>query len=419
MVGDPSHTPWVMTMNGEGVASARRPPDGPLRRRIAGTDVSTIIFSSGTSGQLKALLLSRAGVEMAVTSFAAWDLAPGDGILVALPLSIFQQRLMIYAALRADCDILLSDSVNLFRSLKVLSPSVVLGPPALFETVEKRFDALPGWRYALLALLSTLCAVLPAGARARVRRHLFAEAHEAFGGRVRVLLTGSAPSKPSTLALYERAGIPLYQSYGLAEVGFIAWNRPGRNRALSVGHPVVPGSVTIAEDGEILVALDTPQAIGYYGVDPEEEQRTFLGGGRIATGDLGCFDGDGFLHITGRKKNLILLQSGEKIQSELLERRLGEVPGVECAVVVGGDPLPGLVALVAIDPSAGAEDEARVRDEVQRVVNTLNNGVKPGARIVRFIITRMPFKPKTGLVTRNLKIDRKAVVKIFEKELRA
>ena len=417
-VGNRDGHPWVLVMNEAGSAGAvRTPADNGLRRRIAGTDVCTVIFSSGTSGQLKALLLSRAGVEVVIASLVDdWSMGPGDGILVALPLSIFQQRLMVYAALRTGTDILLTDSANLFRAFKTLRPTIILGPPALFEVVEKRFDAMPRWRLRALAALSVLLAVAPSGVRARWRRRLFREAHEAFGGRVRVLITGSAPSKRSTLSLYGHAGLPLYQAYGLAEVGFIAWNRPGRNRLQSVGRPVVPGSVTIADDGEILITLPQPQSIGYFGIDSDEERRTFLPDGRIATGDLGRIDRNGFLHITGRKKNLILLQSGEKIQPEPIETPLAAIAGVERAVVMGGGELPGLVAVLAIDPEAGAEEETRIRAEAQAAVDALNARVKLGSRVTRFILTRVPFRPETSLVTRNLKLDRKAVARYFEKE---
>lgn len=388
--------PWIVTIDAEPAPAAVRPAgDRGLRARIRGTDVCTVIFSSGTSGLLKALLLSRAGVEDTIEALAGdWALGPGDGLLVALPLSIFQQRLMIYASLRRDADILLTDSLNLFRSFKALQPTVVLGPPALFETVEKRFHAQP-----------------------RRGRKLFGFAREAFGGRIRVLLTGSAPSKRSTLEFYRRAGIALYQCYGLAEVGFIAWNRPGHDRLMSVGRPIVPGSVQIAGDGEVILALPHPQSIGYFGVDPAEEARTFLPDGRIATGDLGHLDRAGFLHLTGRKKNIILTQGGEKIHPESLEHELGVVAGVERAVVIGGADLPGLVSVIAVDPACSDGDEARIRADVQRAVDGLNSRVKPSSRITRVLVTRVPFRPETGLVTRNLKLDRRAVQRYFEREL--
>ncbi|MCY1079440.1 AMP-binding protein [Archangium lansingense] len=420
-VGNRGGHAWVMVMNApETPAATVRPPtDNGLRRRVRGTDACTVIFSSGTSGRLKALLLSRAGVDVTVDALANdWELTRGDGILVALPLSIFQQRVMIFAALRKDTDILLTDSVNLFRSFKALRPTIVLGPPALFEAIEKRFLALPELRRRALLLVSRALGLFTwKSLRARLRRWLFQSTHEAFGGRIRVLLTGSAPSKPSTLDFFEFAGLPLFQAYGLAEVGFIAWNRPARNRFSSVGHPIVPNSVSLAEDQEIILSLPHPQSIGYFGVERSEEALTFLPDGRIATGDLGKFDQEGYLYITGRKKNIILLQSGEKVHPETLEVDLAAIPGVERAVVVGGGEIPALVAIVAVDPECTAEQEARIRTDVQSAINRVNLRVKPASRIARFIVTRVAFRPETGLVTRNLKLDRQAIHRRFEREL--
>src|SRR5579872_2570993 len=141
---------WAITINEAGSSPAAVRPDASkqgLLQRLRGTDACSVIFSSGTSGQLKALLLSRAGVDATIDAFANdWQMTPDDGILVALPLSVFQQRLMVYAALRKDTEILLTDSANLFRSFKVLRPTIVLGPPALFEAIENRFHALPPLR---------------------------------------------------------------------------------------------------------------------------------------------------------------------------------------------------------------------------------------------------------------------------------
>jgi long-chain acyl-CoA synthetase len=414
--------PWIIAMDvptmNTAAAVRRNACEGKLLRRIRGTDVCTVIFSSGTSGQLKTLLLSRAGVDVTIDALANdWELGRADGILVALPLSIFQQRLMVYAALRKDTHILLTDPANLFRGFKALRPTVVLGPPALFETIENRFHSLPPVRRQFARFGSGALAVVP-GRRWKqsLRRRLFHSTHEALGGRVRILLTGSAPSKLSTLRFFQSAGLSLFQAYGLAEIGFIAWNRPGRNRFLSVGRPLIPGSVTLAEDGEIIVSVSHPQAIGYLGVDRTEEARTFLPDGGIATGDIGRFDRAGFLYITGRKKSVILLQSGEKISPESLELQLGTPAGVNRVVVIGGD-MAGLGAIVAVDPDCAAEEEARIRSAVWAAIERVNGQVKHSSHIVRFLITRVPFDVGTGLVTRNLKVDRAAVQRRFAAEL--
>lgn len=413
--------PWVMVIDGAEetpAKSVRVAGDGELVRIARATDLCTVIFSSGTSGQLKALLLSRAGVDLVVDALAdGWDIAPGDGVLVALPLSIFQQRILIYAALRKDANILFTDPASLFHSFRALRPSFVLAPPALFEAIENRHAETlqeERWRWRVSRVLG----LLPhRPLRERLRRKLFPHLVEDFGGRVRFLVTGSAPSKSSTLALYERAGMPLYQAYGLAEAGFVAWNRPGANRPMTVGRPIVEGTVTIAADNEIILTMPHPQAIGYFRLGAAEETAVFLGGGRIATGDLGAFDRDGYLAITGRKKNLILRQSGEKISAEALEAKLAAVSGVERAVVIGGGDLPWLVAIAAVDPACDVAAETQVRAAVAQTIAVHNRDAKAAERIDRTLITREPFTPENGLLTRNLKLDRNAIRRHFEPEL--
>jgi long-subunit acyl-CoA synthetase (AMP-forming) len=420
-VGNQGHLPWVLVMNDPNAPEARVRPcaEGELLEIVRRTDACTVIFSSGTSGQLKALVLSRKGVDVCVDSLANdWEMSPNDSILLALPLSIFQQRVMLYAALRKDTKVLFTSSANLMRSLAALRASIVLGPPALFESIERRFDALPRLRNFLLRTTSRLAQLIPSrGLRAALRRRLFRGAHAAFGGRVRVLLTGSAPSKLSTLAFYERAGLPLFQVYGMAEVGFIAWNRPGRNRPPSVGRPIIPGSVIIADGGEIVISVPHRQTISYLGVPQAEASRTFLPDGRVATGDVGYLDRQGYLHITGRKKNVIVLASGEKVHPESLEQELAVIPGIDRVVVLGGEDLPGLVALVAIDPATSAQDEAKLSAAVRGAMERLNATRSPPTRLTRFLITRQPFNVETGLVTRNLKVDRRAVQRRFASEL--
>jgi len=188
---------------------------------------------------------------------------------------------------------------------------------------------------------------------------------------------------------------------------------------MTVGRPVAGTSVTIAADGEILIDMPHRQAIGYFGVDQAEEAAVFLPNGRIATGDLGAFDRDGYLSITGRKKNLILRQSGEKVSVEAVEAKLAAVPGAERAVVIGGGDLPWLGAIVGIDPTCDAAAEARVRHSVEATIEAYNRNAKANARIDRTLVTRVPFTAESGLLTRNLKLDRTAIHRRFKPDLLA
>src|SRR5262249_17946182 len=131
------------------------------------------------------------------------------------------------------------------------------------------------------------------------------------------------------------------------------------------------------------------------------------------------FDRDGYLSITGRKKNLILRQSGEKVSVEALEAKLAALSSVERAVVIGGGSLPWLVAIASGGPACDAAGEAQARLEVAAAIAAHNNASKPSEKIDRTIVTKVPFTSENGLLTRNLKLDRNAIQRYFESELTA
>jgi long-chain acyl-CoA synthetase len=411
---------YVINTNNSNLAVELRPTNqsGELKNRIAASDTFNLVFSSGTSGELKCLLLSKLGVQAPIDQFAdQWGLKQGEGVLVALPMSIFQQRLMVYACLRTDATILMTTSAQLFRSLKVLKPSIILGPPALFETIEQRFVGISKVKKAKMKLRAALISVsFSAKSRTKRFKKLFSKQHDALGGNVRVLLTGSAPSKLTTLEFYKAIKLPIFQAYGMAEIGFISWNRADANRMMSVGKPIIPNTVSFEEDGGIIVTIDNPQCNGYFGLDSEIEKMTFLPNGSIATGDVGRLDKDGYLFITGRKKNIILLSSGIKVNPEKIEQFFENITGTLRIVAIGGDWVSGIALIVAIDPNESQQELERIKSDVETRISEYNTNKKSGEQIYSMIVTRTEFSVESGLVTRNLKTDRNAVMNFFEKE---
>jgi len=379
-------------------------------------DVFTLVFSSGTSGKLKCILLSKRGTEEMITAFGKhYAFKSDDGIFVVLPLSNYQQRLMVYTAIWHGFDLLLTDPLRFFHGLKEMRPTILGGPPMFFETVENRFRSLPPTKRALLTVGGRIIhALRPAAARGYLLRKWFAPFHDAFGGRIRIMLTGSAPSRHSTLELFDLLGLPLYQAYGLTETGgFVSWNLPERNRPGSVGKLLFEGAVKLADDGEVIVRYDVPRSHGYLYCDEDDERQTYLSDNRIATGDIGRFDEDGYLYIVGRKKQIIITQGGYKIQPESLEREIEQAPDVARAVVFGGGELTGLVALVALRPESDGQAELRVR----ALVDELNHAVPAPSQIGRVVFTTTQFRVDNGFLTRNLKVDRRAVYEAFRQAL--
>jgi long-subunit acyl-CoA synthetase (AMP-forming) len=378
-------------------------------------EVWTLVFSSGTSGRPKCLKISKTGTETWLAACEAkYAFKPDDSMIVVLPLSNYQQRLMVYTAIWYGFDLILVEPARFLPALKDLQPTILAGPPAFYEIMENRFQSLPPAKQRFLSTGGQMIRRFTFGLlREKLQRQLFKPFHAAFGSRIRIMLTGGAPSRRSTLDLFDLFGLPLYQVYGLGETGFISLNLAGANRIGSVGKPLLENSITLGEDGEIIVGYKNPLCLGYVGCDEEEERKTFLDSGGIATGDLGRFDDDGFLYITGRKKQVIITQGGYKLQPEPLEQEIEKCPDVSRTVVFGGGELSVIVALVSL----GIEDNAVIRERVCAVIEKLNNKLPVACQIGRIVFTTTQFSTDNGLLTRNLKIDRGAIYGKFRDSL--
>lgn len=408
--------PWVCPIEVGPLAAFELRTPGEGERHPPEDDLLSLVFSSGTSGRLKCLKMSRRGTEAFIESFGReFAFRPDDAILAFLPLSTVQQRWMLYTAVHYGFNLHLTTPPRLFHALKDMRPTMIGAAPLLYETVESRYHALPRRQRALLDVLRAAVRRLPPRLRTHVGRRVFKPFHDAFGGRLRFALAGAAPIRMSTLQFFDSIGLPLYSAYGLTETGFLSWNMPGRDRMGSVGKEVYPGTLEIAPDGEILFHGSTSIAFGYLGVDEEEERRTFVAPGTVATGDIGRFDEDGYLYIVGRKKDIIITPGGFKVQPEDLERALEEVTEVSRAVVLGGESLPCITAVVS--KREGADESASER--IRREVHQINQRLPPPSRIGKVVITEQQFTMDSGLLNRNLKIDRRRVLARFQAEMGA
>ncbi|HYP99345.1 MAG TPA: AMP-binding protein [Polyangiaceae bacterium] len=363
----------------------------------------TLAFSSGTTGKLKCLRVSRRGIEQVLTSFAkAFPIGPDDSVLVFLPLSNLQQRLMVYGALWLGISLVLATPQQLFRALKEGKPSIIIGPPALYETIHGRYLALPLAFRVVARCLALALRTLPSRVVAAVNRRIYRKLYESLGGRVHFMITGMAHIRRSTLTFFKQAGLVLFEAYGLTECGIVCSNLPAANRIGSVGRPFDPDSVRIANDGEIIVTKTHPLASGYLG--EADAHLVFPDAHTVCTGDSGHFDADGFLYIDGRKKALLITSGGYKFHPEGLESMLNDCPVVERAAVLlldGGALLCAVLTLRA-DSAGGAA-------VAQAFVSALNRRLPEAGRIGRVVIRAQPFRLEDGTLTRNLKLDRAAI----------
>jgi long-chain acyl-CoA synthetase len=258
---------------------------------------------------------------------------------------------------------------------------------------------------------------------------VYSKVKEALGlSEVRLCVSGAAPVSKEILEFFAGFGLPVYEVYGMSEdSGPTTFNVPGRTRFGTVG-PAFPGvEVKVAADGEVLAR--GRNVFAGYAKDPEATAEA-LHDGWLHSGDLGEFDADGYLTITGRKKDLIITAGGKNVAPKLLETGLRNHPLVSEAVVVG-DRRKFLTALLTLDGEALAryqeehglsgppELSPEIRDEIQRAVDVVNGEMARVEQIKKFTILPRELSIAEGELTPTLKVKRNVVTTNFEAEIEA
>lgn len=397
----PPHVAFIDADNKD-VHVLERPPSGDPDE----ADQHSLVFSSGSAGGLKGLVISRKGVEETLPPvIEALGIKAGERLLLFLPLSNFQQRNMCYAALWYDFDIIITDYTQLFAAMLALNPTVLIAPPVLYQMIHAEFEKYPAWKKALWTMLSGLLVLLPsAHARQAVARRLFHDFYRQFGSRIRFLITGMAPIRRNIGRFFGQMQLPLCESYGMVEVGSITF-RPASSREFgSVGKLLRGIKASIEPDGEIIISRDNPMTLRYFQCADGENERTFVAPGKIATGDMGRFDVDGNLFLLGRKKELLVTPGGVKLHPESIEQELNNSPEVVHSVIFMRPDAAHLTCVVDMVPPA--TEEARMR--VTKYVNSLP-ATRKAAPFVEVIFASEAFTRENGMLRPNLKIDRKAI----------
>jgi long-subunit acyl-CoA synthetase (AMP-forming) len=279
---------------------------------------------------------------------------------------------------------------QLFAGLKKHAPTFVIAPPILYES------------------LHTLTRASVGPQRANDAQALRAKLHELTGGNVRYLITGMAPIKRATLDFFWAHGIALYEAFGITEAGMVAWNKPAAARVGTVGRPAESGSVTLSDEGEVIVTREALLSFGYFESSDEDARTTFVGPNSVATGDIAAFDADGFLTVIGRKKDAIITKNGEKFHPEPIESAIHRDPRVHVAVVLASERA-GLAAVISTRHHADAEALAALRAHV----DTVNADLPAQQQVRQLVFTDRDFTVDNGLRTRNLKLNRRAIAAAF------
>jgi long-subunit acyl-CoA synthetase (AMP-forming) len=398
----PPHVAFLDADNDAVRVAERNPPrDGDE------ADHHSLAFSSGSAGGLKGLVISRKGVEKTLPPIMeAIGATQGDCMMLFLPMSNFQQRNMCYAALWYDFDIVITDYTQLFAAMPALNPTVLIAPPVLYQMIHADFEKLPAWKRSLMMTAGAAAAMIPFPAlRLAAARVIFRDFHKQFGNRMRLLVTGMAPIRQDIGLFFERIQLPLCESYGMVEAGSLTYRAPDSRKYGSVGKLLDGVELTFADDGEIIVQRDSPLTLRYFESAPGENERTFVGNGRVATGDIGKLDDEGNLFLLGRKKELIITSGGQKIHPGVIEQELNACADVAHSVVFLKPHAAHLTCIVALNDPADQDAKPRVKKFADGLKST-----KKAAQFVEVVFADKPFTAENGMLRPNLKIDRKRIV---------
>ena len=451
----------VWAIEGEGptvadlvAAGADTAAEQVTERRGAGRadDVATIIYTSGTTGRPKGCVLTHRNIDFNVANALPGltrYVNPDASTLLFLPLAHSFARLIQVAVVRTPCLMRPSaDIKGLPASLKEFKPTFMLAMPRVFEKVfnTAKLRAHADGRGAVfdraerVAIAYSQALDKPGGAGLLLRaqhklfdRLVYSKIREALGGRCEMSISGGAPLGDRLGHFFRGAGVTLFAGYGLTETSpGVAINLQNNLRIGTVGQPLPGVTVRIADDGEILVRGDNVFQ-RYWNND--EATAEAIKDGWFRTGDIGELDADGYLKITGRKKELIVTAGGKNVAPAVLEDRLQAHPLISQSVVVG-DRQPFIAALITIDQdaftawlassgkpaSASVEtlrSDAALRAEVRKAVDDANLAVSKAEAIREFRILPREFTEARGEVTPSMKIKRNVVLKEYADEIAA
>jgi len=411
------------------------------------TDVATLVYTSGTTGRPKGCVLTHRNLlwdSVQVLEAGRTFLVPGSRTLLFLPLAHIFARVIQITCLRGGALIAYSTGVQaLLEELQLVRPDFLLAVPRVFQKVhdgarQKAVDAGRGRIFDIAVETAERASRERASGRLSVRtrashavldRLVYARLREAMGGRVTHAISGGAALGERLGHFFNGIGIMVLEGYGLTETSAGAtMNRPNAQRIGSVGRPVPGASARIAPDGE--VELAGPNVFpGYHG-DPEATREAMTDDGWFRTGDLGRLDGEGFLFITGRKKEIIVTAAGKNVAPNGLEDALRAHPLVSQAVIVG-DGRPFIGALLTLEPEAFARwaeevgaagatvaelaRDARLLEALQEAVDAANVFVSRAESIRAFRVLPEDFAVGVELsqklsVRRHVVLDRYAAV---------
>ncbi|MCK8671844.1 long-chain fatty acid--CoA ligase [Rhodococcus sp. HM1] len=421
------------------------------RKSVTAESAATLIYTSGTTGRPKGVQLKHRNLyaESAAAAIQLPDaMVPGNRTLLFLPLAHVFARLISFAAFDSKVTVAhTSDLTTLLDQFAVFKPNFILSVPRVFEKVynsakQKAYDGGKGkiFEKASDTAIEYSQALETGGPglglklkHALFDKLVYGKLRAALGGQATSAVSGGAALGARLGHFFRGVGINVLEGYGLTETtGGIIMNTPGNQKVGTVGRPFNGHAAKIAEDGELL--LKGPVVFeGYWQNDKATEEA--IRDGWFHTGDIGTLDADGFISITGRKKELIVTAGGKNVAPAVLEDSLRAHPLISQVIVVG-DGKPFIGALITLDPEAlpgwkernNVPADATVADliknpdliaEIDAAVAETNKKVSKAEAIKKYRILDVDFSVESGELTPTLKLKRNIIHEVHGAEIAA
>ena len=405
-------------------------------------DLATLIYTSGTTGETKGVMLTHANlISNLIDSSGHLEVGEQDAVLSVLPLSHVYERQAMYMYLHHGMAVYFAESLQTIgANLKEVQPTILVGVPRMFEKIYARIreradeagklsSTLLSWSVAVAREYSRYFNhhdAIPVTLKLKhwiASKLVFDKWRQAFGGKIRLLLSGGAALSEELACIYTGAGIPIIQGYGLTETSpVITASTLEDYRVGTVGRVIPHVELRLAPDGEIEVR--GPNVMhGYYN-KPEETRAAFTDDGWFKTGDIGMLDADGYLRITDRKKELFKTSGGKYIAPQPIEQAIKASRFVNQVVLVGAErkfpaalivpeweQLESYCKLKGIEVKSRSElcRHPRIIDLLQRQIDALTPNLARYERIKKVALLENEFTIEGGELTPTLKVKRRVI----------
>jgi long-chain acyl-CoA synthetase len=399
-----------------------------IRAEVHPDDLAILYLTSGATGEPKMGLVTHSALVANVdTGPTVLPLLPTDSTIGFLPSAHIAQRVVIeLLPIRLGVTVWFSESLaKLPNEMKTIRPTFLLAPPRVWERIFASVNAEIKKKSAIAKKLFHGAVGLGAEV-SRLReegkpvpkwmltslkvahRLVFSKIHARLGGRLRIVCSGAAPLGKELARFYSAIGLPLIEGYGLTEGGVVCLNPLDRPKSGSIGVSLPKTELRLAEDGELLIK--SPALFSGYHKDPVATAAV-LRDGWLYTGDIAEIDADGYVYITGRKKELIVSSNGKKIYPARIEGLFKTEPIVNQMVLIG-DRLPYVTALFTVNVSnaEGLKGREPVLAEVKKAVARVNKQLAPFEQIRKFRVIEREFTIETGELTPTMKVRRNRVL---------